>query len=106
MPDRPSPGFHALQHAFTAHLRDPDHVPAPKGLEDRRVGIYRELIFNNVESLLAGYFPVLHRLLPTSHWKGLVRDFFVRHRARTPLFMELAQEFLDFIQSRARRKPR
>lgn len=98
MPDRPTPGFQAVQQAFTAHLRDPDHEPAPAELEDRRVGIYRELIFNNVESLLAGYFPVLRRLLPTSHWKGLVRDFFVRHRARTPLFMELAQEFLDFIQ--------
>lgn len=90
-------GFQATQYAFVAHLRDPDRHPAPAEVEDRRVGIYRELIFNNVESLLAGYFPVLHRLLPEDHWKGLVRDFFIRHRARTPLFTELAQELLDFL---------
>lgn len=89
--------FQATQYAFAAHLRDPDHHPAPPELEDRRIGIYRELIFNNVESLLAGYFPVLRRLLPEDHWKGLVRDFFIRHRAKTPLFTELAQEFLDFL---------
>ncbi len=90
-------GLQALQIAFAAHLRDPEHSPAPADLEDRRVRIYRELIFNNVESLLAGNFPVLHRLLPEDHWKGLIRDFFIRHRAQTPLFTELAQEFLDFI---------
>lgn len=90
-------GFQATQYAFAAHLRDPDHHQAPAEVEDRRAGIYRELIFNNVESLLAGYFPVLHRLLPEDHWKGLVRDFFIRHRARTPLFTELARELLDFL---------
>jgi hypothetical protein len=47
--------------------------------------------------LLAGNFPVLRRILTEDHWKGLVRDFFIRHRASTPLFTELPQEFLDFI---------
>lgn len=88
--------FHARQRAFTAHLRDPDRCPAPSDIEDRRMGIYRELIFNNLESLLSANFPVIHRLLPEDHWKSLVRDFLIRHRARTPLFTELAQEFLDF----------
>jgi len=97
MAERGATGFQASQYAFTAHLRDPDHHPAPVEMEDRRVGIYRELIFNNVESLLAGYFPVLRRLLPEDYWKGLVRDFFIRHRARTPLFTELAQELLVFL---------
>lgn len=87
----------ARQLAFAAHLRDPDRCPAPDDVEDRRMGVYRELIFNNLESLLAGYFPVIHGILPGDHWKGLVRDFLIRHRARTPLFTELAQELLDFL---------
>jgi uncharacterized protein len=91
--------FHARQRAFTAHLRDPDRCPAPSDIEDRRMGIYRELIFNNLESLLSAHFPVIHRLLPQSHWKSLVRDFLIRHRARTPLFTELPQEFLDFLSN-------
>jgi hypothetical protein len=91
------PAFAERQYALAAHLRDPERVPAPADLEARRVALYRELVFNNVESLLAGNFPVLHRLLPEDRWLALVRDFFVRHRARTPLFTELPQEFLAFI---------
>ncbi|MFY9973562.1 MAG: putative DNA-binding domain-containing protein [Chromatiaceae bacterium] len=105
MVDGTTSGFQAAQYALTAHLRDPDRNPPPADLEDRRVRIYRDLVFNNVESLLAGNFPVLHRILPEAHWKGLVRDFFIRHRARTPLFTELAQEFLDFIQNQRAAEP-
>lgn len=70
------------------------------------MGIYRDLIFNNLESLLAGYFPVLRRTLAEDHWKALVRDFLVRHRAQTPLFTELAQEFLGFIHRTRTADPR
>lgn len=97
MAESPALGFQADQLTLTAHLRDPAGMPPPPDLEERRLKIYRELIFNNVESLLAGYFPVLRQLLPEDHWKGLVRDFFIRHRARTPLFTELPQELLDFL---------
>jgi uncharacterized protein len=91
------PGFMVAQYAFAAHLRDPAHCPAPDGIADRRMAVYRELIFSNVNELLAGAFPVLHGLLPPEGWRAMVRDFLVRHRARSPLFLELAQEFLDYL---------
>lgn len=100
------PDFIRRQLAFTAHLRDPTHVPGPEDIEERRVAIYRDLVFGNVSSLLAGSFPVLHRVLPQAHWSELVRDFFVRHRAKTPLFLELAQEFLTFLQTARAADPR
>ena len=100
------PEFISRQLAFAAHLRDPSRVPGPDDVEDRRTAIYRDLVFRNVSSLLAGSFPVLHRTLPEEHWKDLVRDFFVRHRAKTPLFLELAQEFLDFLQTARADDPR
>lgn len=106
MPDPTLPGFQTLLRTFTAHLRDPDVNPAPPGSEERRMGIYRELIFNNLEALLAGYFPVIHRLLPADHWRALVRDFLVRHRARTPLFTALPQEFLGFLECIRTEDPR
>lgn len=106
MPESPTPAFQALQRAFTEHLRDPRSRPAPPGLDERRLGIYQRLVFDNLESLLAGQFPVIHRLLPQDHWQGLVRDFLVRHRARTPLFTELAQEFLDFLHRTRAADPR
>jgi hypothetical protein len=98
-PDAP-PRLRAQQLALTRHLRDPQAVPAPDGVEDRRLGIYRDLVFNNVESLLAGNFPVLKQVLGDADWRALVRDFFRDHRAQTPLFPELGREFLRFLDTR------
>ncbi|GAB3091139.1 HvfC family RiPP maturation protein [Lysobacter terrae] len=84
---------------LTRHLRDPEHVAAPSGIEDRRLAIYRELLFNNIESLLSGNFPVIRTLLGTTRWKALVRDFYRDHRSQTPLFPEIAREFLRYLES-------
>jgi hypothetical protein len=84
---------------LTRHLRDPEHVPGPADIEDRRLGIYRELLFNNIESLLGGNFPVIRTLLGETRWKSLVRDFYRDHRSQTPLFPELAREFLRYLAS-------
>jgi hypothetical protein len=90
----------AQQFAFAAHLRDPDAHAAPAGLEERRVAIYRELVFANVEGLLAGGFPVLRSLLDDIAWRALVRAFLRDHRATSPLFPELPREFVRFVQDR------
>lgn len=86
-----------LQQAFTAHLRDPEHVPVPAGLDKRRMGIYSDLIFNNVSALLADFFPVIRRILPDEQWRAMVRNFFVSHHSETPYFMELAGEFVSYL---------
>lgn len=96
MPDQPV--FQRVQYAFAAHIRDPQSNPAPEGIEDRRMAIYRELFFNNVQKLLAGTFPVLHKLLPEERWLALTRDYFSVHKASTPLFLEMPQEFIRYLQ--------
>lgn len=90
--------FRRQQYAFAAHLRNPESNPAPEGIEDRRMKIYRELFFNNVASLLAKTFPVLHSILGEQRWEKLMREFYDRHQSHTPLFMEVPQEFLAFLQ--------
>lgn len=89
--------FREQQYAFAAHLRNPDANPAPEGIENRRLAIYRELFFNNIQTLLAGTFPVLHRILGEKHWAMLVRDFYHHHVSHTPLFMEVPREFLGWL---------
>ncbi|MRI44948.1 MULTISPECIES: HvfC family RiPP maturation protein [Stenotrophomonas] len=89
----------AQQHAFTAHLRDPQGVPPPVGLEPRRVAVYQRLLFNNLLGLLSNGFPVCVRLLGEPAWSDLVRHYFVTHRCRTPLFTELAAEFVQWLQA-------
>lgn len=88
------------QRAFAAHLRDPERCPAPADLEPRRVAVYRELFLNNLVDLLGGAFPVLRRILGDTPWRALVREFYARHRARTPYFLELPREFLEWLQAR------
>lgn len=87
------------QYAFAAHLRDPARNPAPTGIEDRRLKIYRDLFFNNVSGLLAGTFPVIRKIIGESAWRALMRDYFARHVAHTPLFLEVPQEFIRFLET-------
>jgi len=87
-----------LQRDFAAHIRDPARNPAPAGVEDRRMAIYRRLFFNNVSSLLEKNFPVLRSLYDDAAWSRLMREFYAEHRARTPLFPEIAKEFLRYLQ--------
>lgn len=87
-----------LQQQFAAHIRNPEISPAPGDVEDRRMDIYRRLFFNNVRNLLAWNFPVIRKLHSREAWNELVRDFYTRHRARTPLFPELPREFLQYLE--------
>lgn len=90
--------LHRLQNEFAAHIRDPQRHGKPQGIEDRRMKIYRDLFFNNINSLLASNFPVLRKLLDDGAWNALVRDFYANHRSRTPLFPEIGREFLRYLQ--------
>jgi len=93
----PPPGLKAQQEALAAHLRDPAHAPPPEGLSDRGGQVYRRLIYNNIQGLLATNFPVLRRLLGDDAWRALVRDFLAMHRAESPYFLEVGREFLDYL---------
>ena len=90
------PAFIQQQYAFAAHIRDPRHNDAPPGIEDRRMGIYRELFFNNVEGFLGSSFPVLRELMDDQSWHALARDFYAGHRCQSPLFLDIPREFLDY----------
>ena len=71
--------FQRLQRAFAGHLRNPDTRPAPQGIEERRLEIYRNLLFNNVNGFIEQGFPVLFSLLDAERWQRLVRGFFEFH---------------------------
>ncbi len=95
---RSLPRFQQQQLAFAAHIRDPDNNPIPDGIEKRRMAVYSEIVYHGLESQLAANFPVLREITPDERWHAMLRDFFVRHRAETPLFTEIALEFLEYLQ--------
>lgn len=94
-----TPEFTRLQYEFAAHIRDPEHIPAPGEIDDRRMAIYRELFYNNVEGFLSNTFPVLRKLHEDKQWHAMARDFFAHHHAQTPLFLEIPREFLGWLQN-------
>jgi len=89
--------FQETQLAFAKHLRAPDIYPAPAAIEDRRVGIYRELVYNNIENFIANVFPVLRSIAGDDYWHSLVRDFIHHHSCQTPYFLEISEEFLQYL---------
>jgi len=91
--------FHSIQHNMAAHLRNPEQFEGPAGIEDRRLAIYRELIFNNIEGFISGAFPVLRDLYSDESWLVLVRKFVVSHQSHSPYFLHISQEFLGFLQN-------
>jgi len=90
--------FKEVQNVFTQHMRDPDNNPAPEGVEDRRIGVYRELVYNNIQSFIGNSFPVLRKITADEQWHRMLRDYVSRHKSHTPLFPKMPQEFLQYLE--------
>ncbi len=91
--------FQRIQADFIRHLRNPGQHPPLDDVDDRRQGIYRDLVFNNIAGFIAGAFPVLKSVYADGDWQQLVRDFIADHRAQTPCFLRISEEFLDYLQT-------
>lgn len=91
------PDLHGAQRHWAGYLRDPAHAAPPPGVEARRLQVYSDLVFNNIEGFLRGGFPVLHSLYPREDWRALVRAFIRDHNCGSPYFLEISQEFLLFL---------
>lgn len=96
---RLEPEFVRLQHAFTRHLRDPARVPPPPGLPRRRLEIYSNAVYVNLERFMRDNFPRVRELYDEDGWHALIRDYLVRHRSDTSLFTELLDEFLAYLDT-------
>ena len=97
MSDPGSP-LQRYQEAFAAHIRDPRRNPRPPGVPARRMRVYNELLYNNLESFLLACFPVTRKLLGKRRWGRLVRTFFAGHRCRSPFFRHIPEEFVQWLQ--------
>lgn len=85
--------------AMAQHVRDPDAHAGPPGIEARRLKIYSDLVYNNLDGLLSGGFPVIRKTLGDAGWQALLRGFLARHHSRTPLFTELGRELIAHIEA-------
>lgn len=97
--------FQQTQRQFADHIRHPDFNAAPADIEDRRLKIYRDLFFNNIESFLASGFPILKSIVDPQNWLEMVRDFVYRHQSLSPYFLQISEEFLRYLQQERETQP-
>jgi hypothetical protein len=92
----PKTNFNNIQDELTQAIRSKT-FQSLSGVEDRRLNIYRELFYNNIESFISGTFPVLKECTSLDKWQKIVRCFFIEHEAKSPYFLEISEEFLIFL---------
>jgi len=91
--------FIDTQFQFANAIRDPENNVGPDNIEQRRMTIYRELFYNNIEGFIANGFPVLREITSDEAWNSMIRDFMIKHRCKTPLFHEISREFLAYLDN-------
>jgi uncharacterized protein len=89
--------FQDYQRVFTQHIRNPKTQPRPMNVPAKRMAIYTEIVYNNIEGTLASCFPVAKSLLSANKWQQLVCSFMADYRASTPFFREIPQQFLQHL---------
>jgi hypothetical protein len=90
--------FQQHQAAFNAYLRNPAQQKKPHGIAAKRIGIYREIVFNNFAASVSACFPVLLSILGKRRFVQLLRLFFSSHHFGNPLFSAIPKAFADFLQ--------
>lgn len=85
-----------LQQRWADHVRDPS-MPAPEGIDARRMAVYRRLCIDSLDSLLAGSLPRLQAQLGDACWRDTVEHYYARHACHTPLFPQIAGEFAAWL---------
>ena len=64
--------------------------------------IYARLFYDNIESFIAKTFPVFRDITDDEVWHRLVRDFIRHHRAESPYFTQICEEFMQYLDERMR----
>lgn len=92
------PAFQRYQYEFTQYLRNPRAFRPPPGVATAHIGIYADLLRNKIEDGLLSCFPITRALLGKRHWNGLLKQFIAQHRCLSPLYRQIPDEFIVFLQ--------
>ncbi|ADN75387.1 Protein of unknown function DUF2063 [Ferrimonas balearica DSM 9799] len=91
--------FTQVQQAFIDYIRSPQAGTPPPGTDARHMAVYRELFFNNVSGFVSNAYPVLKSLHSEARWTERLRHFFAEYDCHSPLFVDIARSFLDYLEA-------
>jgi uncharacterized protein len=81
------------QHDFSDYIRIAKTPLSQSGTEK----IYHRLVRANLQEVLANIYPRLMAQLGEENWMFLLDQFLQSHKARTPYFYQVPDEFLGFL---------
>lgn len=90
----------AAQRALTAALRNPQ-APAPDGVPDATLALYRQLLRGNIDRALTRAFPVLRAVSDDAAWAARVDAFVAEHGIDEPQLRKLAEVFIAWLDGRS-----
>jgi uncharacterized protein len=91
--------FQQYQQQFTAHIRNPSAHKKPAGVNAVRMATYTNAVFNNIFESVSVCFPVCQAAIGKRVWKQLIREFVKSYPAQSPIFREIPQQFLQFLNA-------
>ena len=91
--------FQRYQQEFTAHIRNPNVHKKPAGVVLARMAVYREAVLNNIYESVSVCFPVCQAAIGKRAWRALLKDFVKSYPAQSPIFREIPQQFLQFLNT-------
>ncbi len=92
-------GFQQYQKVFTAHIRDPKNNKKPDNVNEERIAVYRNGVYNNIFESVSVCFPVCQTTLGKKEWNNIIKRFVAMHAASSPIFRKIPEEFLKFLES-------
>lgn len=91
--------FQQYQREFTAHIRNPKINKKPANVNAERMAVYQQGVFNNIFESVSVCFPVCQAVLGKRAWLKLIQQFLASHGASSPIFREIPQELLKFLET-------
>lgn len=90
--------FQRYQAQFTAYIRNPAQNQKPPKVNTSRLAVYKKAVFNNIVESVSVCFPVCQVVIGKRAWQKLIREFVVTFAAASPIFREIPQQFLLFLE--------
>lgn len=98
MLEKPCLDFQQYQAQFTAYIRNPAQNKKPPRVNASRLAVYKKAVFNNIVESISICFPVCQAVVNKRAWQKLMREFVATYAAGSPIFREIPQQFLLFLE--------
>ncbi len=90
---------HHKQNSFAKACRT-GNISEKLNINEKRIPIYHNMIFSNIEKYLKYAYPITYDLLSKKQWDQLTYEFVTEHDCTTAAFRKMPKELCIFVKKR------